>query len=157
MTAMQTADLAVAALAAEEWGVLSFTELRQCGLSPAAVKTRCRKGVLHRLYAGVYAIGHANPPLEGCFLAAVKACGDNAVLSHFSAAAYWDLVDWDDREIEVTIAGTSHRAASSRFIFPTAICIYSCRHGTSRRITGCGRRFFTSPATIHLMHRSGLW
>ena len=48
-------------------------------------------------------------PLEGRFLAAVKACGPTAVLSHFSAAALYGLVRWDDRYPEVTVAGTATR------------------------------------------------
>ena len=61
-----------------------------------------RNGPLHPLYRGVYAVGHANLPLEGRFLAAVKACGPTAVLSHVSAAALYDLVRWDYRYPEVT-------------------------------------------------------
>src|SRR3954453_21820386 len=82
-------DVLVARRAAEEWGVLSFDEVLACGLSPRGVVTRCRNGRLHRLYRGVYAVGHGNPPLQGRFLAAVKACGPHAVVSHFSAAALW--------------------------------------------------------------------
>ncbi|MGI9021057.1 MAG: DUF559 domain-containing protein [Solirubrobacterales bacterium] len=61
------------------------------------------------MFEGVYALGHPNPPLEGRFLAAVKACGPTAVLSHYAAAALWGLVDWDGRLIEVTVRGTSLR------------------------------------------------
>ena len=43
----------------------------------------------------MYAVGHPNIPLEGLFLAAVKACGPDAVLSHYSAAALYGLVRWD--------------------------------------------------------------
>ena len=93
---------AVAQLAARQWGVLSLDELRSCGLSRDAVESRVRNGHLHPLYRGVYAVGHANLTREGAFLAAVKACGPNAVLSHFSAAALYGLVRWDDRYPEVT-------------------------------------------------------
>jgi very-short-patch-repair endonuclease len=95
-------DVSVARLAAEQWGVLSLRELRMCGMSRDAVKVRVRNGRLHPLYRGVYAVGHANITREGRFLAAVKACGPNAVLSHFSAAAHYDLVRWDGRFPEVT-------------------------------------------------------
>jgi hypothetical protein len=64
---------------------------------------------LHPLHRGVYAVGHPNIPLNGRFLAAVKACGPTARLSHFSAAALWDIVTWDDRFPEVTVTGTSTR------------------------------------------------
>ena len=39
-------------------------------------------------------MGHANLTQEGAFLAAVKACGPNAALSHFWAAALYGLVRW---------------------------------------------------------------
>jgi very-short-patch-repair endonuclease len=40
--------------------------------------------------------------MHGRFLAAVKACAPGAVLSHYSAAALYELVRWDDRYPEVT-------------------------------------------------------
>jgi very-short-patch-repair endonuclease len=103
-------DLRVAALAADEWGVLSTDELRGCGLSLNAIAVRARNGRLHQVHRGVYAVGHPNVGLEGRFLAAVKACGPTAVLSHFSAAALYELLPWDDRYPEVTTtAARSHR------------------------------------------------
>ena len=95
-------DREVARLAALQWGVLSLDDLRTCGLSRKTVMVRVRNGQLHPLYRGVYATGHANVPLEGHFLAAVKACGPNAVLSHYAAAALYGLVRWDHRHPEVT-------------------------------------------------------
>jgi very-short-patch-repair endonuclease len=104
-------DVAVARLAARQWGVLSLDELRMCGLTRKEVMGRVRNGRLHSLYRGVYAVGHPNLPLEGHFLAAVKACGTNAVLSHISAAALYGLVRWDHRYPEVTAPTTrTHRS-----------------------------------------------
>ena len=79
--------MAVARLASRQWGVLSLDELRMCGLTRKEIMGRVRNGQLHPLYRGVYAVGHTNLQLEGRFLAAVKACGPTAVLSHVSAAA----------------------------------------------------------------------
>ncbi len=103
------ADVEVARLAAEEWSVLSLEELLRCGLSPGRVQTRVHRGQLHRLHHGVYAVGCAKVSREGRFLAAVKACGPGAVLSHFSAAALWEMVEWDDRFPEVTVKDTTPR------------------------------------------------
>jgi very-short-patch-repair endonuclease len=89
--------------------VLSIDELRECGLSEDAITVRVRNGRLHRMHHGVYAVGHPNPPLEGRFLASVKACGDGASLSHFSAAALWGFVDWDGRHPEVLVVGSASR------------------------------------------------
>jgi hypothetical protein len=45
---------------------------------------------------------------EGQFLAAVKACGLEAVLSHYAACVLRDWLRWDGRPIDVT-APTAHR------------------------------------------------
>jgi hypothetical protein len=97
-------DKEVAARAADEWGVLSLRELRECGLTRKHVSVRVRNGWLHPLFRGVYAVGHPAVPLEGRLLAAVKSLGEGAVLSHFSAAALWGFVDWD-----VARDGIGHR------------------------------------------------
>src|SRR3954452_5278427 len=103
-------DVEVARVAAGQWGVLSLDELFACGLSPKSVLTRVRNGRLHPIHRGVYAVGHAKPPLEGRFLAAVKACGRTAVLSHHSAAALWGFMPWEERHPEVTVLGTAPQA-----------------------------------------------
>jgi putative AbiEi antitoxin of type IV toxin-antitoxin system/uncharacterized protein DUF559 len=104
-------DTAVAARAADEWGVLSVRELRECGLTRKRVTVRVRNGWLHPLFRGVYAVGHPAVSLEGRLLAAVKSLGEGAVLSHYSAAALWGFVDWDGRYPEVTVTreGIGHR------------------------------------------------
>lgn len=99
-------DVVEARLAGERWGVLSLDELKACGLTAKAIAVRVRNGRLHPVHRCVYAIGHAGLPIEGRFLAAVKACGSAAVLSHFAAGAHWELVQWDDRHPEVTVVGT---------------------------------------------------
>jgi hypothetical protein len=95
-------------LAAGQWSVVTHDELRECGLSDKAIRTRVARGVLHRLYLGVFAWGHHNIPTEGRFLAAVKACGPLAVLSHYSAAVLHALLKWDGRPFEIT-APSKHR------------------------------------------------
>lgn len=102
------ADLAVAKLAAGQWGVVTYRELRACGLSLKAIEVRVARGNLHPLYRGVFAVGHRNLTQDGRFLAAVKACGTQAVLSHYSAAALHDLVKWDGRPFDIT-APSKHR------------------------------------------------
>ena len=92
----------MARLAATQWSVLSLDELRACGLSRQAVAKRVAAGRLYQRYRGIYAVGHPHLSLNGCFLAAVKACGDGAVLSHFAAAVLWGLLEWDYRDPEVT-------------------------------------------------------
>ena len=93
----------MARIAADCDGVLSIHQLRACGLEDHAIARRVRDGRLHRLYRGVYAVGHRGLTLRGRFRAAVLACGERAVLSHFAAAAFWGFWTWDARSIDVTI------------------------------------------------------
>lgn len=100
--------------------MLSLAELRACGLSRKAVARRVQHGRLHPVHRGVFAVGHPWLPLEGRFLAAVKACGAGAVLSHRSAAALWGIVAWDDRHPEVTVCGSATRAHAGLRVHRTA-------------------------------------
>jgi hypothetical protein len=98
-------DARAADLASERDGVLSIAQLRACGLDDDAVARRGRDGRLHRLYRGVYAVGHRGLTLRGRFRAAVLACGEAAVLSYFAAAAFWGFWTWEERCIDVTVPG----------------------------------------------------
>jgi hypothetical protein len=101
-TSITRPDVVVAKRAARERGVLTRAELRACGLDDQAIGVRVRNGRLHRLFTGVYVVGHELLTVEACFLAAVKACGPDAVLSHYSAAVLHGLLEWDGRDPEVT-------------------------------------------------------
>lgn len=102
-------DARVARLAERDWGVLSVEELHACGLSEREILTRAQAGRLHRRHRGVYAVGHGNIALQGRFLAAVKACGPGALLSHVAAAALHRLLEWDHRAVEVTVTSEATR------------------------------------------------
>jgi len=90
--------------------VLDLDELRACGLTRDGVMRRRRRGLLHLLHRGVYAWGHAGLTVKGQWLAAVKACGPGAALSHLAAAALWSLLHWDEEWLpDVTVVGRNTR------------------------------------------------
>jgi very-short-patch-repair endonuclease len=91
----------VAQRAARQWQIVDADDLHACGLSDRAISGRVQSGRLFPFHRGVYSVV-PNPSLEGCWLAAVKACGSGAVLSHYSAAALYGWVHWDGRAPEVT-------------------------------------------------------
>jgi len=101
------ADLEVARLAARQHGVVSVDDLRACGLSNKAISVRVANGRLHPLHRASYAVGHGNPTREGWMLAAVMACGANALLSHLSAAALPNIIRWEDRYPDVLVLSES--------------------------------------------------
>lgn len=73
---------------------------------------RVRNGRLHRIHRGVYAVGHTDLSIESRYLAAIKACGAGAFLSHFAGGALYECVEWDGRRIEVTVRGRGTRLHS---------------------------------------------
>ncbi len=107
-------DLAVAQLAAEQNGIVSVRQLEQCGLNSSAITIRVRRGQLHRVHRGVYAVTAASAlSLRGTLTAAVLACGLEAVLSHGSAAAWHAMRRWHHGLPDVIVPRSGGRAVSA--------------------------------------------
>jgi very-short-patch-repair endonuclease len=112
-------DALLAARAAEQWGVVSLEDLRACGLGGSAITRRVQAGRLHRIYHGVYAVGHPGLTPEGRWLAAVKACGPHAVLSHHSAAMLFGLRNVRRTRPHVTVPDGLRRAPAGIHVHRT--------------------------------------
>ncbi len=89
---------------------MTRAELIAIGLGPHALDNWVRAGHLHRLHRGVYAVGHAGLTAHGRWLAAVLACGDQAALSHRSAAVLWGLLPQKGPRIDVTVRRGGERS-----------------------------------------------
>jgi predicted transcriptional regulator of viral defense system len=104
-------DRGIASLAGLQHGVVAREQLRRLGVGIPAIDHRVRAGRLHVIHRGVYAVGHAVLGVEGRWMAAVLACGTDAVLSHASAAAAWGLRQvGSGAAVEVTIPSSGGRA-----------------------------------------------
>jgi very-short-patch-repair endonuclease len=100
MGGQETADRTIARLA--RYGVVARAALLSADVSARQIERRVERGVLHAVHRGVYAVGHTSLSREGRWLAAVLACGDGALLSHWSAAALWELVTHESADPHVT-------------------------------------------------------
>jgi predicted transcriptional regulator of viral defense system len=124
-------DLAVAALAAGQHGVVSVTQLLEAGLTHRMIQRRVACGWLHRVHHGVYAVGHPNISREGHWMAATLACGRGAVLSHRSAAALLSLRESGATRIDVSCPGRVGRSRrgiavhSGDFLLSSDVCVVS--------------------------------
>jgi predicted transcriptional regulator of viral defense system len=89
-------------LARRQHGVLTRRDLHALGFGEGAIRHRLATGRLHHISRGVYAVGRSELTREGRWMAAVLACGADAVLSHGSAAALWGIgPEWQLIEVSV--------------------------------------------------------
>jgi Transcriptional regulator, AbiEi antitoxin/Protein of unknown function (DUF559) len=91
------------ALVRRQHGVISRAQLLGLGFTAEAIKWRVARGRLHPVRRGVYAVGRPQLTRKGEFMAAVLCCGSKAVLSHFSAAELWGVVEKPRAVIEVSV------------------------------------------------------
>jgi very-short-patch-repair endonuclease len=96
-------------LARRQHGVISRTQLLALGYTRHAIEHRVRSGRLHRIHRGVFSVGRPDLTRIGCFMAAVLACGGDALLSHESAAELWELRWQRPGPIEVSIPAAASR------------------------------------------------
>jgi hypothetical protein len=116
MDPQTTPDLGLAAIAARRHGVVSRDLLRAIGFTDTMIRDRVASGRLHRLYRGVYAVGHTVLNRNGHYLAAVMACGPGAVLSYRSAAEHWGIRPSAAARFDVTVPHTSGVRSTSRIV-----------------------------------------
>jgi very-short-patch-repair endonuclease len=95
----------IAGIAAAQHGIVTRGQLVDAGMGPKRIDNWLHRGRLHAMYRGVYALipPAAQPPLAAP-MAAVLACGEGAILSHFSSAAFWGFLPWGSPELHVTLA-----------------------------------------------------
>jgi hypothetical protein len=87
-----TTDGEIARIASRSHGVVTRVELLRAGLTDAEIKHRLSFGALFRVHRGVYRAGHQAPSYEATYLAAVRACGDGALLSGRAAGYLWGIL-----------------------------------------------------------------
>ena len=98
-------DPLVARIAARQRGVVSRAQVLAARLSPDAIALRLRRGRLHSIHRGVYAVGHSHLAPLAREQAALLACGDGALLSYRFAAALWAFAAPGGGPVDVTVVG----------------------------------------------------
>lgn len=95
-------DGEIGRLAVAQNGVVTAEQLSDLGFDDQSVAKRVARGRLHRVHQTVYSLTPEVLTERGRFMAAVLACGPEAVLSHRSSAYIWGLVDEWSVPIDVT-------------------------------------------------------
>ena len=83
---VSTAERIIARIAGAQHGIITWAEMIAAGLSAEQIRHRVKIGLLIRVYRGVYGVGHRALTTEAQYLAAVKVCGEGAVLRGLAAA-----------------------------------------------------------------------
>jgi hypothetical protein len=114
---VSTVEATLAEMAGRSHGVVTRAQLLAAGITRDEIDHRLSFGALLREHRGVYRVGHRAPSVEARYLAAVWACGDDAVLSGRAAAHLWGILKGAAPAPEVTahterrVHGlTTHRA-----------------------------------------------
>jgi len=102
----------VAALAARQYGTVTFSQLIDIGISAAAIGRAIADGFLSVLHRGVYAFGHDRLRTEGRWMAAALAGGPDAAVTHTDALMMRGIVRSHAPRIHITVprlTGGAHR------------------------------------------------
>ncbi len=90
-------------LASKQFGVVSARDFIACQVSERWLRRRIETGEWIRLYRGVFKLGSNKPNLDQLDMAAMLAAGDDAVLSHTTAARRLGLDVARDESVQITI------------------------------------------------------
>jgi very-short-patch-repair endonuclease len=97
------------ALAERQHDVVARRQLLALGMSSEAIQHRITRRRLHVVFRGVYAVGRPDVTREGRWMAAVLSCGDDAALSHRSAAALYGICGECSGLIDVSVPANTYR------------------------------------------------
>lgn len=95
-------------LAGRQHRVVAHQQLVAIGFGPSGIQHQLKSGRLYQLFRGVYAVGCAQVSWQGRVMAAVLACGPDAVASHQTAAALHGIRPSSRAMIDVTTPRSRH-------------------------------------------------
>ena len=99
-------------LVRRQHGVIARRQLLALGFTRQGIEHRIRKGRLHPIHPGVYAVGRPELTQHGRWMAAILAKGPAAVLSHRSAASLYGIAKQKANAIHVAVPVHSRRRSS---------------------------------------------
>jgi predicted transcriptional regulator of viral defense system len=110
-------------MAKKQHGVVSIRQLEgRLGFSQRSVARAVETGRLHRVYRGVYAVGHTELSPRGECLAAMLAVGPGALLSYYSAGWLWGIWTGSPQPVHITAFVPRHHPT------PKGVVRHRARH-----------------------------
>lgn len=115
-------------LAAEQAGAISRRQARSAGMSDGAIRARLRYGHWQTIWPGIYATFTGPPPRQTLLWAAILHCGQDALLSHETAAEIWGFTDTVSTSLHVTVKPTCQITSRPGLIIHHASHLDQARH-----------------------------
>lgn len=94
--------------------MVTRVQLLELGLTSEGITHRLRRGKLHSVHRGVYAVGRPELTRHGTLIAAALSCGREAALSHEAAAEVLGIRRRRREPIDVTIPGGKRKRPGIR-------------------------------------------
>ena len=102
---VRNAKVRVVALAERQWGVVKRSQLEEIGLTGGGISRWIDEGRLHRVYPGVFAVGHGCLPVEARLAAALFYAGPGAALCGVTAGFWLGILHTQPRRLHVCVPG----------------------------------------------------
>ena len=124
-----TPDARCAMVAGEQHGCITVEQARSCRLSDEAIRRRTQSGRWRRVLPRTYVLRGAPETWEQRLMAALLWAGDGAVASGPSAAALWELPDFEPGPVQISHEGAkqSGREVTVRRVVLGALDVSSVR------------------------------
>jgi very-short-patch-repair endonuclease len=104
-----TSDGLASWVASQQLHLITTHQANASGLTKHALTTRCKNGLLYRVHHTVYLFGQPTFLPGAREFAAILACGEDAVVSHASAAGLYGLIEARHGDVEITVASRNGR------------------------------------------------
>jgi Transcriptional regulator, AbiEi antitoxin len=128
MYVLDYAKLSVADLLDRQHGVLTREQAVGAGLTRHAIAARVDTGRWQRLYRGVFVTFSGPIPRAALLWGAVLRAGDQAVLSHHSAAELWGLSDTPSSSIHVSVPRQAGPVGAPGLVVHYSVRLAAARH-----------------------------
>src|SRR5215207_9100912 len=102
---VRDAKVRVVELAERQWGVVKRSQLEEIGLTAGGISRWIDQSRLHRVYPGVFAVGHGCLSSEGRMAAALFYAGRDAALWGVTAGSWLGMLQGSPRRLHVCVPG----------------------------------------------------
>ena len=145
-----TVDDKARALAAQQFGVVTVAQLRRLGMTRGLLRIRRARGDWLSVAPQVLAAAGSPDTIDQRRSVAVLRVGENACLSHQSAAAFWGMPGFVDEPFHVTSGRSGHRRLGDLVVHEPRLM--APHHHLSRNripVTTPTRTAFDLAAVVH--------